>query len=276
MLTLGTAAPYFGLVAIGLVVGAYGTLIGAGGGFLLVPILLLIYPHESPAKLTAVSLAVVLANAASGSLSYFRLRRADYRSGLLLALATLPGAVVGAVLVGGIPRASFNLIMGIALLAVGGFLVLRPRGRVPLLQGLPVTVERALTDSDGNTYVYRFNLLLAMALSTVVGLLSSLLGIGGGIIHVPMLSTFFSFPEHIATATSHFVLVFMATAATGTHVVEGDYSSYVPVTAALAVGVVAGAPLGAFLSRRVSGPIIIRLLAVGLAVVGVRLLVLAA
>jgi len=83
-----------------------------------------------------------------------------------------------------------------------------------------------------------------MALSTVVGLLSSLLGIGGGIIHVPMLSTFFSFPEHIATATSHFVLMFMAAAATGTHVVAGDYSSYVPVTAALAVGVVAGARSG--------------------------------
>ena len=61
--------PYVGLVAIGVLVGAYGTLIGAGGGFVLVPLLLLLYPHESPARLTAVSLAVVLANASSGSLS---------------------------------------------------------------------------------------------------------------------------------------------------------------------------------------------------------------
>jgi len=255
-------------------VGAYGTLIGAGGGFVLVPVLLLIYPHQSPTQITAVSLAVVCANATSGSASYYRMRRADYRSGILLALATMPGAVVGALIVNDIPRAAFNLIMGLALIAVALFLVLKPHGKIPLLAQSPLSLQRTVVDSDGVSYTYRFNLGLAMALSVAVGFLSSMLGIGGGIIHVPMLATFFSFPEHVATATSHFVLMFMSAAGTTTHILHGDFGSFAGVTLALAVGVLVGAPVGAQLSRRVGGAMIIRLLAIALGVVGVRLLML--
>ncbi len=74
----------------------YGTLIGAGGGFVLMPMLLLLHPDESPAKLTAISLAVVFFNALSGSVSYAMMRRIDYKSGLMFAAATIPGAIIGA------------------------------------------------------------------------------------------------------------------------------------------------------------------------------------
>ena len=269
---LADLVPYAGLVLLGAGVGAYGTLIGAGGGFVLVPILLLLYPHDSASKLTAVSLAVVFANATSGSISYYRMRRADYRTGFLLALATLPGAVIGAIVVGTIPRTVFDPLMGAALLAVGGLLVIQPKSRIPLLMNSPVVVERNLVDADGRVYSYRLNILLAMALSTGVGFLSSLLGIGGGIVHVPLLTTFFGFPEHVATATSHFVLMIMAGAATGTHALKGDYASTIALTLALAAGVLVGAPFGAALSRRVGGAWIIRLLAIALGLVGGRLL----
>ncbi len=265
--------PYVGLVAIGVLVGAYGTLIGAGGGFVLVPLLLLLYPHESPSRLTAVSLAVVLANASSGSLSYYRLRRADYRSGAWLAVATIPGAILGAIVVGTIPRVLFELIMGVTLLVAGIYLAVRPHGRFPLLSTARFSVERTLTDSAGSTRRYRFNLGLAMAFSVVVGFVSSLLGIGGGIIHVPLLTTFFEFPEHIATATSHFVLIFTSGAGAATHVYESDYGGTLGLTISLAAGVLIGAPFGAALSRRVTGGWIIRLLAIALGLVGLRLLV---
>ncbi|HYM95759.1 MAG TPA: sulfite exporter TauE/SafE family protein, partial [Candidatus Sulfotelmatobacter sp.] len=124
------------------------------------------------------------------------------------------------------------------------------------------------------TYQYRFNLALAAGLSLGVGFVSSLLGIGGGIIHVPLLTTFFAFPPHVATATSHFVLMIMAGAATATHAIHGDYQSFVRITVELAAGAMVGAPAGAALSRKVEGSSIIRLLAVALAVVGIRLLVL--
>ncbi|MHB8612995.1 MAG: sulfite exporter TauE/SafE family protein [Candidatus Dormibacteraceae bacterium] len=260
-------------MAVGILVGAYGTLIGAGGGFVLVPLLLLLYPHESPSHLTAVSLAVVLANASSGSLSYFRLRRADYRSGAWLAVATMPGAILGAIVVDTIPRLQFQLIMGVTLLAAGIYLAIRASGRFPLWATAPLSVERTITDSEGTTHRYRFNLGLAMAASVIVGFVSSLLGIGGGIIHVPLLTTFFAFPEHIATATSHFVLIFTSGAGAATHVLQSDYGGTLGLTVSLAAGVLIGAPFGAALSRRVSGGWIIRLLAIALSLVGLRLLV---
>lgn len=253
--------------------GTFGTLIGAGGGFLLVPILLLIHPHLAPVKIATMSLAVVLANAGSGSVSYYRLRRADYRSGAVLALATLPGAILGAVFVDRVPRHAFDVILGLVLLAVSALLVFRPRRRLGLLTGAPLVAAREVRDSDGKVYRFRFNLGLAALLSLGIGFLSSLLGIGGGIIHVPLLIIFFEFPAHVATATSHFVLTVMAGAGTVTHLVRGDFAGVVVQTLALALGVLVGAPFGAALSRRVDAHIIVRLLAVGLAVVAVRLLI---
>ena len=87
---------YLWLIPLGFAVGACGTLIGAGGGFVLMPILLLVYPKDSPDLLTAISLAVVFCNAASGSVAYGRMRRIDYRSGLLMSAAAVPGAILGA------------------------------------------------------------------------------------------------------------------------------------------------------------------------------------
>src|SRR6185295_1618467 len=69
------------LFPLGLLVGAFGTLIGAGGGFILVPILLLMYPNETSERIASISLAVVFFNAFSGSLAYARMKRIDYKSG---------------------------------------------------------------------------------------------------------------------------------------------------------------------------------------------------
>jgi len=261
-----------GWIALGLGIGAYGTLIGAGGGFILVPALLLLYPRLSAEQLTAISLAVVFANSCSGSLSYARLRRIDYRSGVVLAVATLPGAVLGAIVVGAIPRRLFDLIMGASLVAVSIYLLARPGGSRPLWLDSRFTVSRTLTDSDGKTYQYRFNLGLAALFSIALGFVSSLLGIGGGIIQVPLLTSFFSFPAHIATATAQFVLLFTAAAGTLTHVFQGIYQPFLRLTFELALGVIVGAQAGAALSRRVGGSVIIRLLAVALGLAGLRLL----
>jgi uncharacterized protein len=233
---------------------------------------LLVYPRQTAAQLTAVSLAVVFANVVSGSISYARLRRIDYRTGLVLAPATIPGAVIGALLIGAIPRAAFDAVMGIALILVAGFLLLKPAGSLPLgLNGRSV-VSRTLVDSDGNRYQYRFNQALAILSSFGIGFVSSLLGIGGGIVQVPILTTFFAFPAHIASATSQFVQVATSGFGALTHLVHGDYASFVGVTIALAIGVIIGAQAGAAISRRVAGSAIIRLLAVALGLVGIRLL----
>jgi uncharacterized protein len=263
-------------VLLGLGVGTYGTLIGAGGGFILVPVLLVAYPRMTATQVTAVSLAVVTVNAVSGSLSYARARRIDYRTGLVLAIATVPGAVLGAIVVGYIPRRLFDLIMGAALVLVSLFLLARPGGNRPLWLNSRFTVSRSIVGMGSTTYEYRFNLALAAVFSVGIGFLSSLLGIGGGIIQVPLLTSFFAFPPHIATATAQFALVFTSATGTLTHVVQGVYGPFLRLTAELAVGVVLGAQLGAALSHRLKGVVLIRLLAIALGLAGIRLLLVGA
>lgn len=121
-------AVYLWLILSGFVVGVVGTLIGWGGGFMPAPLLLLLYPQESPEIITRISLAMVFFNALSGSLAYGRMKRIDYKSGLLLAVATVPGAIAGALVTNAMPRRLFDLVFGIAMMLTCGFLLLRPRG----------------------------------------------------------------------------------------------------------------------------------------------------
>ena len=269
---------YLGLIALGIAVGAYGTLIGAGGGFVLMPVLLLLYPNQSADLLTSISLAVVFFNALSGSEAYALMKRIDYRSGLLFAGATIPGAVLGALNTSYIPRRLFDLIFGILLIAAAIFLTSRPRQGVTSCKASrfgQYCVARRLVDSHGTEYQYSFNYFLGMAISVVVGYVSSFLGIGGGIIHVPALSYFLGFPVHIATATSHFVLAVMALTGTLVHIVTGTFAHGAHRTMALAIGVLVGAQIGARLSDKIQGRWIIRGLAIALGVVGLRILAIA-
>ncbi|MGC4047981.1 MAG: sulfite exporter TauE/SafE family protein [Armatimonas sp.] len=105
-----------GLWLLGFAVGTLGTLIGAGGGFLLAPALLLLYPNERPETIAAISLAVVFFNAASGSFAYAHQRRIDYRSGLIFAAASVPGALLGAYSTNFLPRKVFDMLFGCLLL----------------------------------------------------------------------------------------------------------------------------------------------------------------
>ncbi|MCK9518380.1 MAG: sulfite exporter TauE/SafE family protein [Dehalococcoidia bacterium] len=262
------------MIGLGLAVGTFGTIVGAGGGFVLVPVLLLIYPERDPKVITAMSLFVVTLNAISGSFAYARQRRIDYWSGLWFGLATLPGAVAGALVVAYIPRRTFDAIFGVTLVSIGLYLALR--SGVQAIQR-PVTgwgvVSRSIGDISGPRFVYSYQLWKGLAISLGVGFLSSLLGIGGGVIHVPVMVTVLHFPVHIATATSQFVLSFMSAQGTAVHFWTGTLGWDEPLEQAvlLAVGAVPGAQLGAFLARRLPAITIMRVLAGALILVGVRL-----
>ena len=262
-----------GFVVLGIGVGTLGTLIGAGGGFILLPILAILSPVEPTGTLTATSLAVVAANASSGAFAYSRQRRIDYRSGIPFALATLPGSVAGALLARSIPRGVFDVAFAAVLLALA-FVVARtrsdqgPAGPEGRAWGLS---PREVVDAAGTIHRYHVPLPLGIGISFVVGFASSLLGIGGGFIHVPALIAVLGFPVHIATATSHFVLAIMASVGTVTHIAAGDFGDTWPRAIYLSIGAIGGAQLGARLSRRVHGTLIVRLLAAALVLVAIRL-----
>lgn len=248
------------LAPLGFVVGAYGTLVGAGGGSVLVPALLLLLPDKDPASITAISLATVFFNAYSGTVAYVRMGRVDFRAGTIFTLAGLPGAVLGVLLVHQLPRSLFDPLFGLLLAGIGGLLVVNPLGAATESIGADRAAS-ARTDWIGSIG------------SAYIAILSSVLGIGGGIVHVPFLIRALRMPPHTATATSHFVLTFMALTGTITHVVLGELDTELGQTMILAIGVMMGAPLGAALSSRLHGSLIVRLLALALCLVGARLLV---
>lgn len=263
----------FILSILGFCVGTFGTLIGAGGGFILVPVLLILYPALAPETLTGISLAVVCANAISGSVAYAFKKRIDYRSAIIFSIAAAPGSILGAYAISLIPRENFELAFGIVMILIASFLLFEKKqtGEVTKLKTQhPV---RVLTDKSGQQHHISYNSKLGVLISIVVGFVSSLLGIGGGIIHVPALVKILNFPVHIATATSHAILAVVALIGLTVHVFAGDLDSSVTQILWLVPSVIIGAQLGAYLSHRVNGPWIMRALAIGLLSVGIRFVI---
>ena len=129
------------LVLLGFAVGAYGTIVGAGGGFLLVPALLILYPGYSQQEITSISLFVVLATAVSGSIAYARRRLIDYRTALIFAAVSIPAGFAGAFAVRLLPRSAFDVTFGVLLIVLATYLSLtlargeRPAVREPVAPG---------------------------------------------------------------------------------------------------------------------------------------------
>ncbi|MFA6172135.1 MAG: sulfite exporter TauE/SafE family protein [Kiritimatiellales bacterium] len=265
---------YTWLLLTGLLVGTLGTLIGAGGGFVLLPVLLLAYPHASAETVTSISLAVVFLNALSGSWAYAKMRRIDYRSGLAFAAATIPGAILGALTVDYIPRRLFNGVFGVLMIAVATYLFCHKTDKIKAVMeiGSRITTRR-IVEKDGTVHTFSYNMKTGIVLSVFVGYISSLLGIGGGIVHVPAMVRLLNFPVHLATATSHFILAIMALTGTLVHVAKGSFAQGgLQQTVFLGIGVLFGAQAGASLSKHVHGVWIMRSLAGALAFVGIRIL----
>ena len=264
------------LLILGLAVGCFGTMVGAGGGFILVPILLLLYPEKNPEVITSISLAVVCLNASSGTIAYAFKKRIDYKSAWLFCITTLPGSVLGALATSYIPRKSFNVIFGLILLILAIVLLIKPTKNLSKAEGKQKKsfwqMARYLIDIDGVRHLYRYNLLLGIVLSFFVGFASSLLGIGGGIIHVPAMVNLLNFPIHIATATSHFVLSLMGFSGSLVHYLKGDLQEGTLQIIWLGLGVIIGAQFGARLSTKIRGKVIIQCLAVALLLVSLRIL----
>ena len=245
---------------VGFFAGALGTLIGAGGGIILIPVMLLLYPQMPPEKLTAISLGMICANSVSGTISYARMGRVVYSAGLIFAAATIPGSLAGAWLVQYLPKQLFAAIFSAVLIMVAIYILIRP-GRH----------DRP----DAKINISSQGLKYGTVLSFGVGFLATLLGIGGGIVHVPVMVYLVGLPVHAATATSHFVLAIMSATATAVHIYNGSFEGSWLILFYLAAGAVIGAQVGALLSKKVKGLLILRILAVALGLTGIRILLIA-
>ena len=265
------------LVLLAFGVSAFGSMVGAGGGFLLMPVLFLMFPAESPERLTFISLFAVLVNALTALFNYGRLGRVDFKSGLILGFCTIPTAVAARFLQGLMGRGTFGWIFGALLIAIGLFVVWRVRASsdphgVREAKPKPNWFYRELRDRDGIVFKWAYNLRIAISVSLAEGFLASFFGIGGGILHMPIMTQILNFPPHVAAATSILVLSMSALAAVTTDVIKHPESVPIAMAALAGLGAFFGAQVGTRLARRVSGKKILYLLAVALMFAGGRLM----
>ena len=233
--------------------GTYGTLVGAGGGFLVVPALLWV-TGATPAVAAGTSLVVVLFNACSGTFAYARRGLVDWKTALLFAAATVPGGLLGPRLLSHLSERAFQAGFGSLLILVAGILAFRPSS----------------PPGEGRLKLGRREYAGGFLLSLCVGFLSSMSGIGGGVIHVPVLIYALGFPTHLAVATSHATLAISA----GVGVAEHARLGHVlwPKALAMGAGALVGAQLGARLSEKLKAPLLIRALGLAIGLVGLRCL----
>ena len=261
------------LIGIGLLAGTYGSLVGAGGGFILVPLLMFLFPNDPLSVMVATSLMVVLFASLSATTGYARLRRIDYKLGLLLACASVPGALLGAYILPNIPRSGFQVFMGALLVLVALFSLaktLRPteKAHAATMTGRYWTLE----DRYGKNYSYPVRRVLGGFLSFCTGTLSSMMGIGGGIIQVPLFIHTLRIPVQVAVATSQFVVTITVLAGITGHLLAGSFDMDGWKVAGLTIGVIAGGQLGPLLSNRFSPGQLALLLSLGLVGAGARLM----
>jgi uncharacterized membrane protein YfcA len=257
--------PTLTLFVIGTTIGGYGTLIGAGGGFLLVPVLLVLYPSDTTATITSLSLAIVALNALSGTAAYARLRRIDYQMAAVLSLSTVPATMLGAATSARLPRHLFEPAFGAVLLALAAFLLWKP-----------LSQAAAVTHATGSAVPpppAPGRLGVGLPISALVGFIAGLLGIGGSPLQVIVLTHVMHVSVHTAMPTAQFMVLLSAAAGVATHLWTGHFHVGLAPTALLGAGALIGAQAGALMSTRMSGGGLVRLMAVALLTVGVKLLV---
>jgi uncharacterized membrane protein YfcA len=175
-----------------------------------------------------------------------------------------------------VPRRAFEALFGFVLLFIAVYTfwsVGRPQTLREPLRGHGIIRRVMPGEVEGETFRYSYRAWQGVVMMASIGFLSSLLGIGGGVISVPMMITVLRFPVHVAVATSQFILSFMAGQGSAVHLLNGHLEGDNVARALLiAAGAIPGAQVGAMLSRRLRGELVARLLVVGLVLVGGRLL----
>ncbi|MGB8954319.1 MAG: sulfite exporter TauE/SafE family protein [Tumebacillaceae bacterium] len=255
------------LFLIGMLAGFSGTIVGLGGGFIVVPFLAFLY-DMSPSNIVGTSMAVLFFNSISSTLAYTRQKRIDFRTGLAFAAASLPGSVVGAIVADHMTGKGFFVGFGCFLIFISLFLLFKPKK--PIQLPLPKTTQRSFIDASGVHHEYAFNLPLGVTISFFVGFLSSLLGIGGGSLLVPTMALLLTFPPHIATATSMFTIFLSAIVGGGTHLFLDNIDWWKVLF--LAPGAFIGGQFGARVAAKLPAQLILRILACVLILVALRLI----
>lgn len=258
-----------GLVLLvgGAAAGVFGSLLGLGGGILIVPLLTLGFGLPLR-EAVAVSLVSVIVTSSAAAGVYLEKHVANLRLGMVLELFSASGALVGGLVAFMI---SEQVLAGLfaALLVWVAISMLRRGEPAPApaitmdAAGEAIAAAPTFTDTLGGPSYRVHRLHLGMAGSVLAGLVSALLGVGGGIVKVPTMHLGMGVPLKVATATSNMMIGITATSSAVIYLLRGQIDPYVAGPTAL--GVFAGAMIGTRIAHRVDTRVLRALFVVVLA-----------
>jgi uncharacterized protein len=230
---------FLALAATGLIAGILGALLGIGGGIFLVPALTILF--DLPIRVAVgTSLVAVIATSAGVGAVAPRGRGGNISLALRLSLTTTAGAIAGSWLAGHITGSVLSIIFAVAVFGTAAYTLYK-------------TLSQPKTQGEEKLYTANYtptNWGLGMGLTTVAGMFSGMLGVGGGFMNVPLMYSLMDIPLGVATATSNFMVGITAAASVFVYYSRGDLRPLVIVPTAF--GVFIGAMVGVFVLRRLS------------------------
>jgi len=244
------------IFAVSVVAGLIGALAGVGGGILVIPVLTFGFDVDIRLAVGA-SIVSVIATSSGAAAAYVRDRMTDMRVGMFLELATTTGAVCGALLAAVVAPAFLYVLLGVVLLGSAGMHVTRlgeetPPTGPPSALAARLRLESSYPDRKlGREVPYSARRVpLGFVLMWIAGVVSGLLGIGSGVLKVLAMDGAMRLPMKVSSATSNFMIGVTAAASAGIYLSRGDVDPR--IAAPVALGVLAGALVGARLLQHIS------------------------
>lgn len=243
------------LIILGFFYAILSSMIGIGGGLLNVPTLDFVYGLET-ADATFVSSFVIVFTSSSAFLNFRSQNRVDFKTAKIYLLYAIPGVLISSFFADDVPKDTLRQLFGIIVVAAAVRGILKARKLNSDDKSSLITEEgpgiepRKFVDSDGNTHEYLVNVGKGKYLAFLGGFVGGLLGLGGGIIYVPLLVNVSGLPIHIGTATSTSMIVVVSFLAvimrTGTRISDGtfDFDLWLNYGIPLVIGSVIGARYG--------------------------------
>ncbi|MAT39088.1 MAG: hypothetical protein CL946_05740 [Ectothiorhodospiraceae bacterium] len=254
-----TPETYLLVVVAGVLTGIVGGLFGIGGGAILVPILVVGFDlpmHEA----IAASIVTVIATSSATASVYVAKGYSNVRLGMSLEVMTTIGALFGGITANLLPGDVLKKIFAVFMIGVGILMWIKnTRPAKPrVIEGNAAITGSYFDEAENRQVNYSVKRLpLAMAISTFAGNISGLLGIGGGLIKVPVMNLACGIPMKASTATSNFMIGVTAVASAFIYFAHGNVNPYYTATAVL--GVLIGSRLGAKLGMKIHSKVIIAL-----------------
>lgn len=273
------------LTLIGLANGLVSAISGGGGGLFVLPIMVATFTDPHNVLIGSVFVAY-LVSSLSGLIAYARKGLVDYRNGVILAIPTVPGVIIGTFLETSISDFEFKFGLGLITVVLsltmyltqsrtrGADTIVIPRkqsdGRSERDVSNDYQNTRVLTDKSGRTFTYSPKLLVGMLVNFAAGLISGTFGAGAAIIIVPAMIMLVRIPGHVAIASSRIVLFALNIGAVTTHVSTGAINYFYAL--ALSLGAIVGIYFGARIVFKMSPTLLTKIMVVIFVMIGAYLI----